>query len=190
MDRRRSLQVLGALAAAPVLARLNGLSAAQFDAIVSQAHDERTSRRTLTPEQHRQVEVVAEYLIPRTDTPGATDARVADFVDHMLANWYPPAERDRFVVGLQELDVRARRRRNVAFNQLAAVDQLDIVDGLDREVAALRRSNASAANEHWFGMLKFLTVWGYHTSRVVAEREERMIGRYDGNAPYTAARPS
>ena len=43
------------------------------------------------------------------------------------------------------------------------------------------------ADDHWFAMLKHLTVWGYYTSRVGIEKELRvnlMPGRYDGNAAY------
>ena len=35
------------------------------------------------------------------------EPRVADFIDTMLMDGHPPAERDRFIAGLEELDRRA-----------------------------------------------------------------------------------
>lgn len=190
MHRRRALEVLAAIVATPALTRIEGLTPRQLVLAGERIHERTGAPRTLDPEQYRQVEAVAEHILPRTETPGATDAKVADFVDVMFSDWYTPDERDRFLAGLRELDTRARQRRDTTFLDLAHTDQLAIVQQLDDEVVTLRATNASAANEHWFGTLKFLTVWGYHTSRVVAGQEERMTGRYDGNAPYRAANPS
>ena len=190
MNRRRALELFAAVTATPALARLERLTTGELFAIGESAHGRATAPRALDPEQYRQVEAVAEHILPRTETPGATDAKVADFVDVMFSDWYTPDERDRFLAGLRELDTRARQRRDTTFLDLAHTDQLAIVQQLDDEVVTLRATNAGAANEHWFGTLKFLTVWGYHTSRVVAGQEERMTGRYDGNAPYRAANPS
>jgi hypothetical protein len=61
------------------------------------------------------------------------------------------------------------------------------LETLDRELDVRRQSGATDADNHWFAMLKHLTVWGYYTSRVGIEKELRvnlMPGRYDGNAPY------
>jgi hypothetical protein len=54
----------------------------------------------------------------------------------------------------------------------------------------LRKTNADAANNHWFGMLKYLTVFGYCTSKVGQTQHLALWplpGRYDGDAPYRLA---
>ncbi|HJQ19468.1 MAG TPA: gluconate 2-dehydrogenase subunit 3 family protein [Gemmatimonadaceae bacterium] len=182
MDRRRALELLGSLAILPALS-----PSELFDAGV-RAHDRLAAKpRALTDAQFATVVAAAEQIIPRTQTPGATDANVAQFVDVMLADWYSVPERERFVAGVDALDRRARQLHQAPFARCTADDQRALLRDADAEVAAL---NGTAASQHWFATLKFLTVWGYCTSRLVAESEERLTGRYDGNAPYRAANPS
>lgn len=148
---------------------------------------EQSGARALNAHQRRIVELAAERIIPRTDTPGATDARVADFVDVIVSDWYSPAERDRFLAGLADLDARAARSHGGPFSATTEQQQIALLTVIDGEVAALRQTSGRAADEHWFGMLKYLTVWGYYTSRVGMIDElkvELHAGRYDGDAPY------
>jgi hypothetical protein len=144
----------------------------------------------LTAAQARTVSAAAERIIPRTDTPGATDANVTAFIDHMLAHWYSDAERHAFMAGLPELDGRAQAAWGANFVALSRERQTALLEILDGEVAQLRRTNADAANNHWFGMLKYLTVFGYCTSKVGQTQHLALWplpGRYDGDAPYRLA---
>jgi len=143
--------------------------------------------RALTAAEYQTVTRAAERIIPRTATPGATDARVADFIDVMLADWYDVSDRQRFKRGLSELDSRARNLTGRAFAQTTESQQTEVLETLDRELHIRRQSGLAGADDHWFAMLKHLTIWGYYTSRpgIVEElRAELIPGRYDGNAPY------
>ena len=62
----------------------------------------RAPSRALTAAEYEMVSQAAERIIPRTTTPGATDARVADFIHVMLADWYNDSDRTRFKTGLSE----------------------------------------------------------------------------------------
>ncbi len=195
MHRRRALQLIGALAGVPALPVLGRLSESELLALGTRIHEqlegEPREPRALTPAQYRQVEVAAEQIIPRTHTPGATDARVADFIDTMLADWYAPAERERFIAGLVDLDARSLRTHGKTFTDSSGAARVALLTAIDDEVTALRRANTQAGNEHWFATLKFLTVWGYYTSRVGVTAELRtnvMPGRYDGDVPVPLSR--
>lgn len=140
------------------------------------------------------VTAAAERIIPGSDTPGATDAGVTAFIDHMLADWYAQDERDRLLAGLADLDAQSRALGAQDFVGLTEARQVALLNALDDEVNALRRAPAGPGgpprgnpNDHWFAMLKFLTVWGYFTSEVAARetlREFPPPGRYDGCAAY------
>lgn len=197
MHRRRALQVLGALAASPALPGVQGLSASELLALGARVHRSLedtlpgTAPRVLGPAQYRAVATAAEHILPRTATPGATDARVADFIDAMLADWYPRQERDGFIAGLAELDARAMRAHGRAFVACGDGQRMALLEILDAEVSGVRQTDAGAAGAHWFGMLKYLTVWGYYTSRVGITEElkvQLVPGYYDGDAPYEADR--
>lgn len=145
--------------------------------------------RALSRDEYAIVTQASERIIPRTSTPGATDAGVADFIDVMLADWYNDVEVRRFKSGLAELDARSRIQLGRGFAGLTGPEQVALLETLDGEVSALRQSKTADADDHWFAMLKHLTVWGYYTSRPGIEQElkrELIPGRYDGAARYNA----
>src|SRR5439155_11659241 len=71
-----------------------------------------------------------------TDTPGARAAGVHRFIDAMLAESFPPSERERFLAGLAEVDARAGRTSGHRFLQCAPADQRALLEVLDREAFA------------------------------------------------------
>jgi hypothetical protein len=169
MERRELIQWLVATAGLPSLA---------FGREVHR----RPLRRSLSAHVERTLTVAAERILPGA---GAAEANVGAFIDKMLADWHTPEERRRFLAGLPELDSRCRARGGGAFADSAAADQVAVLTALDEEVTALRASGGAAANQHWFAMLKYLTVYGWCTSEA-GTRElglYPMAGRYDGCAP-------
>ncbi len=190
MDRR---ELLGWMVATGGLSALNRLSAHDLIAIGQDVHRSAeqgsvSASGALDQAALSAVTVAAEFIIPKSDTPGATDADVSSFIDRMLAGWYPAADRDRFRAGLRELDARSLARFQKSFVDASAADQLALLEVFDGDVSELRRTNAVTANEHWFAMLKYLTVWGYCTSEVGMQQTLHswpMPMRYDGNALVT-----
>ena len=189
-SRRDTLRALGSFAALPFL---GSIGVEELAEVGRRAHERarESGPRVLTPGQHEMVTQAAERIIPRTTTPGATDAKVADFIDTMLADWYAPAERDRFLAGLDALDGRAAAASATgrAFVVLDEGSQTEILTSFDWDVQRLRSARSADADRHWFAMLKFLTVWGFYTSRAGMVDELRLQvapGRYDGNAPYAS----
>ena len=89
--------------------------------------------RTLTPEQLALVTSLVEHIIPRTDTPGARDAGVPQFVDALLTDHYKAPERNRFLAGLQGVDVRALRTYKKKFTALSHAQQVAILTAMDKE---------------------------------------------------------
>jgi len=168
MERRELLQWLVATAGLPSLA------------FGRQVH-RRPQRRGLSPHVERTLAVATERILP-----GAAEGNVGAFIDKMLADWHTPAERDRFLAGLPDLDARCRARVMRVFVDCPEADQVAVLTALDDEVTALRTAQGgAAANRHWFAMLKYLTVYGWCTSEIGmrALGLYPMAGRYDGCAP-------
>ena len=186
MDRRALLQWMVATGGA---AALNRLSAQDLVSLGTSAHERAANAPlagTLTSQELRTVEVLAECIIPRTDTPGATDAQVARFVEVMMTDWYPAADAERFQQGIAAFEAGVRTRSGRLFADLPPAQQVQLAQQLDWELNEMRDRRDPAAATHWFAMLKYLTVWGYCTSEV-AMRDlfhniERPM-RYDGAAP-------
>lgn len=93
---------------------------------------DRWAPRTLSRQQADMVLTIGEIILPQTDTPGARAARVDQFIDAMLSDYYPDSVRIRFVAGLQRADERARRAFGAPFGELPAERQLQLVQALNR----------------------------------------------------------
>ncbi len=188
-SRRDAVLALAGIASLPLF---RTLGAGELVEIGRRAHalaelGEAGAPRALTATEYAIVSQAAERIIPRTSTPGATDARVAAFIDVMLADWYDPADRERFKKGLSELDDSAQKLVGHGFVKMRPRQQVEMLETLDRELQIRRQARETGAEDHWFAMLKHLTVWGYYTSRpgIMEElRVQLVTGRYDGNARY------
>jgi hypothetical protein len=104
MDRREALRLL---ATGAVLQ----LAPGKMFAVIQEARaviGSQAAPRTLNSQQNAMVTAMAEMILPRTDTPGATDAGVAAFIDLILTEWYDDRERARFLAGLTDVDSRAQ----------------------------------------------------------------------------------
>jgi phosphoserine phosphatase len=179
MDRRELIRVLGSALAVPLLA---GLPVEQLEAVGRATHRRVRGRGlgVLDPHQSETVATLAEMIIPQTDTPGARAARVHEFIDLLLGEWFSEEERARFLTGLADVDTKSRDLFGTDFLAATGAQRTALLTGLDAEVAALRRDNARP-ERHFFHQFKSLTLYGYYTSEIgAAETHYQTIpGSYD-----------
>lgn len=179
MERRELMQWLVATVG---LSAIRAYAPADLLGLGRDMHRRISPRTPSSTHAQRTVAIAAERILP-----GATEANVAPFIDKMLADWHTPEERARLLAGLEDLDARCRRASDGRdFVNCAEAEQVAVLTSLDNEVTALRAGPGNErANQHWFAMLKFLTVYGWCTS----ETGMRALGlyplasRYDGCAP-------
>ncbi len=188
MNRRDALQAFAAVAATPLL------GAASFNHLLELGQTVRqtmstapTPLGTLTPAQARSLRVLAEIIIPATDTPGASGAGVTEFIDTLLTDWMEDEERDAFLVGMNDLEHRAQASFGTSFVQCSSSQQVEITASMDDEVAELLAADRAAdydpydaderpepsAPKHFFYQLKRWTLVGYFTSEVGMTEELR-----------------
>jgi hypothetical protein len=138
----------------------------------------------LTSDEARLVDVVAELIIPKTDTPGAREAGVPQFVDRALADYYNKAQAERLRAGLARMDADARAAHGDVFVALTPQQQTDLLSGYDREAAAAQ--GQATGEPHFFPLLEDLVTVGYFTSEpgaTVALRYDPVPGAYHGCVP-------
>src|SRR4051812_38834500 len=144
MDRREALQrvamLLGGTLSASTLA---GALAGDLHAWAA-TPETQWRPRTLSASQSELVATLAEHIIPTTDTPGARTAGVHRFVDALLTDHYPVAERDRFLAGVQGVDARARFYHKKGFVACTKRQQVAMLTDMDREAYPARQTLAQA----------------------------------------------
>ena len=120
---------------------------------------------TLTPAQERAVTALAEAILPRTDTPGATDAEVTAFIDTILTGWLDDDDRDRFLAGVDSVDEMTRAAHGSAFADCTPEQQAEITARMDEETDRLRQDPDEDETQSFFYLMKSYTLSGYFTSR-------------------------
>lgn len=130
------------------------------------------------------VRAIADTIIPRTDTPSATDVGVHRFIDVIFAEYLTDEERAAAVKGLTAIDERAMSASNVVFADLG-----DEAKGRAIESLETGPRNEEPARTYW--QLKGLVVRGYFTSEPVMKNVLKhvvMPGRFEGSAPVQLQR--
>lgn len=150
---------------------------------------------------------LAEAILPKTSTPGAKEAGVGEFIPVMIRDCYTSVDQQAFVEGLAKVDERAKKEFNKKFQELSKEEQLQFVNNFDKEAKEFQKERAEkqkALNEkaekagkskdeaeqlsnHFFTMLKQLTLTGFFSSELgmtQALRYVKIPGKFDGNYPY------
>lgn len=195
MDRREavkriSLLLGGTLSASTVAGILGGCQAP--------SPGQASSLRTLTQGQDELLVVLTEHIIPETDTPGARAARVSEYIDAMLTDFYSAEDRAHFLAGLSNVDERAQSAYGTPFLEASYDEQIALLTTLDEEafpdLAAMSDDERAAYQQRrseegrpFFATLKELTVSGYYTSEVGATQELRVnpMGIHEADIPYS-----
>jgi len=87
------------------LLRSIAAAAAALPAAAQHEHKEVIAAYTLkvfSPDEMKRVSTLVDLIIPRTDTPGASDAHVPEFIDRKLS--LDTALKERFLAGLHSFD--------------------------------------------------------------------------------------
>ncbi len=131
-----------------------------------------------TQAQRATCSILAELIIPRTDTPGAIEAGVPHFIELMVSDWYTDTERTIFFEGLATLEAFCQQKFGKAFLACAEHDQIAALTHMETLAAGYKGQSAQSpmskeVDEHvpFFGKIKELTVIGYYTSEIGAKQE-------------------
>ncbi|MCJ8167068.1 gluconate 2-dehydrogenase subunit 3 family protein [Pontibacter sp. E15-1] len=139
------------------------------------------------PEQLAFLNEVADTILPTTNTPGAKAANVGEFMAVMVRDCYAPEDQKIFLEGLSKLDKASDDKFNKDFMKLDAKQRTELLTALDKEQNEHMRTKKPADPNHYFRMMKELTLLGYFSSEIGATqalRYEPVPGRYDGCMPY------
>ncbi len=161
--------------------------------------DAQPSPRTLSSRQIAIVRTMAELIIPKTDTPGATDVKAAEFIDLMLSEWFDESDKSRFLDGLGDVDSRAHKQFGKDFVDCTLEQQSQIMTDLGSALIAgshpgrgqgLTGRGARPAHS-FYAMLRQLTLVAYYTSEAGATEElhfEIVPGMYQGCSQLSPAK--
>jgi hypothetical protein len=141
----------------------------------------------LSPDQVAYLNEVGETILPTTKTPGAKAADVGSFMAVMVKDCYKPADQQIFLKGLTQLEQASQQKYKKGFLACDAPQRTALLTALDAEQKQYSKTKTLEAPNHYFRMLKELTLLGYFTSEVGSTKALRYLpvpGKYDGCVPY------
>lgn len=130
---------------------------------------------------------VGETIIPATDTPGAKAAGVGSFMAMMVKDCYDSEQRKTFVNGLEKMKKNFSNEYGGFFEEAKVDDRTSFINNLEIEVVTYYRQKKAEDPEHFYRMLKELTLLGFFTSEIGATQALNYIqtpGKYEACIPY------
>jgi hypothetical protein len=199
LDRRAVLRLLAASTALPIfpagaLATFRGIHNSLPAA---------PSLKAFNEHQNATAVAMADLILPTTETPGAKDVRVNEFMDHIVADWYTDEERALFLAGLADVDKKTQALFQKDFVDAGPTQQAEILRALGDELAGALETVADGPRGYrgstpepegtFYLMFRQLTLTGYFTSEAgftQALHEEIIPGKFDGCVQIAPATPS
>ena len=127
--------------------------------------------KVLSAPQFATLDALVESIIPADDrSPGAREARVAEYIDLLLSEADEPS-RQEWLLGLAAFDAEAGARFGAPFARLGGEQVEQLLSDLSRNEAAPQRPL-----ETFFKATKDAAVRGYYTSEIGIHRELRYKG--------------
>ncbi|MDX5437158.1 MAG: gluconate 2-dehydrogenase subunit 3 family protein, partial [Pontibacter sp.] len=130
---------------------------------------------------------VGETILPQTSTPGAKAADVGSLMAVMVQDCYTKADQEIFMKGISQIDEASEKEFGKKFLKLDQQQRTKLLTALDKEQQQHQASKKPEDPNHYFRMMKELTLFGFFTSEVGATQALRYVavpGRYEGCMPY------
>jgi hypothetical protein len=130
---------------------------------------------------------VAETILPATKTPGAKAAKVGEFMVVMVNDCYEDKDQVIFHAGIGKLDEACKKANGKSFLEATPEQRTTLLTALDKEAKDYQKTKKSEDPNHYFTMMKQLTLFGYFTSKEGATQALRYVavpGKYVGDYPY------
>jgi hypothetical protein len=150
------------------------------------------------PEDIAYLDEIADTILPTTaSSPGAKAAAVGTFMTVMVKDCYEEREQKIFVEGMNKLQDACKKKNDKYFMECTPQQRHDLLVELDKEqkehakkIVEKEKNNRDKKEEdpqHYFRLMKELTLLGYFTSEIGATKALRYVespGRYDACIPY------
>ena len=131
---------------------------------------------------------VGDTILPTTaSSPGAKAAQIGQFMKVIVTDCYDEKDQKTFTDGIAKLNDASKKKYDKGFMELAPNQKHDLLVMLDAEAKDYNAKKKEKDPHHYFSLVKQLTVWGYFTSEVGAEKALRYLpvpGKYIGDLPY------
>ena len=110
---------------------------------------------------------ISETIIPATDTPGAKAAKVGAFMTVMVKDCYEEKDQKVFREGMDKINNASEKKYDKSFMAITPQQRHELLVGIDNEQKDYNKNRKKDDPDHYFRLMKELTLLGYlHLNRV------------------------
>src|ERR1700712_1824056 len=135
----------------------------------------------ITFDQQSLITDMAETIIPKTTTPGATELNLYGFIMKMVDDCSEKKDREAFLKGMGEFNDVPKKLFNKSFADCGKKEKEEVLNSFEK-----KDNGYSKELNAFYGTVKGLTVFGYTESKYFMTKEvvyELVPGRYNAYFP-------
>ncbi len=141
--------------------------------------------KILSAGQVRMVSEMTERVLPKSETPGAQDINVAQFVDLFIADVLNSEDQEKFIDGLGVFDKECQKSTGSSFDECNEEKQIAVLRIVE-DRAFDESADDSDSQVYFYRNLKYLTLTGYFQSESIGKeilKYDPIPGQYVGCIP-------
>ena len=138
---------------------------------------------------------VSDTILPTTaKSPGAKAANTGAFIALMVTDTYSPEDQKVFRDGMTALNEASKKANGgAAFMAATPAQRTSVLTALDKEQFDFQKTKKKEEPQHYFRMMKELSMLGFFTSEIgytKAMRYKESPGPFQPCVPYTKGDPA
>lgn len=111
-----------------------------------------------------------DILLPTTDTPGAVEAGVPEFLDKFAQNYLPSEVQQKFRDGLMAINKDSEAKYGKPFNKLSNEQQTELINIYDEAAFGEGKEGSDLVALDFYKEMKSNICWAYCTSELGATK--------------------
>lgn len=143
-------------------------------------------------EQASVISELAETILPRTQTPGAKDLKIDQFIDRLIKQVLTPADQQLFLKGMDAFEAEAKEVNGKSFIESSPEQRSKLLAKVEQETEKVPPSvwginlKEDAGPLPFYRQVKELTLLGYFTSKEIGKEVlvyDPVPGKYVADMP-------
>ncbi len=134
--------------------------------------------QNIVPPQENLLAEIVETIIPKTNTPGAKELNVQQFIPVMVKDCYDQKAQETYKKGFELVDKNAKNAFSKSFMECDTKQRLEVLDKMSK--------SENSDEKNFLQLVKRLTIQGYMSSEYVMTNlsvYEYAPARYHGCVP-------
>jgi len=182
-SKRQFLRNLAGLIGASAVVQLtSGNALAEAFSYKAKADSTKHAGKVFSQYQMETLADICGVVLPKTDTPSASELDVHGFIDHQLAVCYDKTKQQQAIDIVDVIDQQSQQHFSKRYTQLPFEQQTQLLVALEKN-----KLDFTSINKRHFKALKSLLVFGYFTTEVGATQAlnyQAVPGGFKGSIPY------